>query len=84
MSNNAIGGGSPELPEHRTAFPAYGDTDGGGHEKLTEGFGGTICRVRTPAEPASAFEQALDAAMPNLIDVRVDRHARGKPRKSPA
>ena len=43
--------------------------------------GGKGYPVRTPAEPVSAFMQALDDSMPSLINVRIDPHARGNPQK---
>ncbi len=81
INNNGIGMGFDALPEDRFQSPASAYTIEAGYEKMIEGFGGKGYAVRTPAELSAALKQALDDAMPSLINVHIDPQAKAKPQK---
>jgi len=83
INNNGIGGGFDELPDDPFQSPASAYTIQAGYQKMIEGFGGKGYLVRTPDELSASLKQALDDAMPSIINVLIDPHARAKPQKHP-
>ncbi len=83
INNNGIGGGFGELPEDRFQSPVSAYTIQAGYQKMIEGFGGKGYLVRTPDELSASLKQALDDAMPSIINVLIDPLARAKPQKHP-